>query len=87
MKQHKNYYQKRKMIMVFHQYGITLFGKRKFDNFYLDLKMDRIFVMGLIYELELASRIHLKDEEVHSLQAPVQIIDTLLIRDKTKNAA
>lgn len=68
----------RKIIQVFHLYGIRLSGERKFDNLYHDLKMERIFVMGLIFELELVSQVHLNDEDVNSLQEPIQIIYKLL---------
>jgi acyl carrier protein len=81
MKKPKNYQQMRKMIIVFHQYGITLLGQRKFDNLYQDLNMDTIFVLGLIYELELVTQIELNDEEVYSLQAPAQIINKLFIKN------
>lgn len=63
---------------MFHQYGIRLTGERKFDNLYHDLKMEPVFVMGLIFELELVSQVYLKDEEVYSFQEPVQIIYKLL---------
>ncbi|WP_236613207.1 MULTISPECIES: acyl carrier protein [Rhodonellum] len=73
-----NYTQLRKIIQVFHQYGIHLFGKRKFDNLYHDLKMEPIFVMGLIFELELASTMQLNDEDAYSAQVPAQIIQKLI---------
>jgi acyl carrier protein len=74
----KNYSKIRKIIQVFHLYGIKLSGDRKFVNLYDDLKMERIFVMGLIFELELASQVQVNDEDLNSLQEPVQIIYKLL---------
>ncbi len=50
----KNYSNFRKIITVFRLYGNSLLGKRKFDNIYNDLKFARAFVLGLIFELELA---------------------------------
>lgn len=77
----KKYSKIRKIIHVFHQYGISLFGKRKFDNLYHDLKIERIFVMGLIFELELVSQVQLNEEDVHSFQEPIQIIQKLFSKN------
>lgn len=68
----------RKIIQVFRLYGINLFGKRKFDHFYHDLKMDQVFVNGLVFELELATQKQLRDEDVYSLQVPAQVIQKLV---------
>lgn len=74
----KNFSKIRRIIQVFHQYGIRLSGERKFDNLYHDLNMEPVFVMGLIFELELVSQVYLNDEDVYSFQEPIQIIDKLL---------
>lgn len=68
----------RSIIQVFHQYGISLFGERKFDNLYHDLRMEPVFVMGLIFELELVTQVYLTDEEAYAFQKPIQIISKLL---------
>ncbi len=66
------------MTHVFHQYGIYLTGKKRFDDLYEVHKMDQIFVMGLIYELEIVSRNHMKDEDAYRIKAPAQIIELLI---------
>ncbi|GAA5025359.1 hypothetical protein GCM10011506_09940 [Marivirga lumbricoides] len=76
----KNYTSLRKIVDVFHLYGINLTGKRKFANFYTDLKMQHIFVSGLIYELELASNGQLNDEEIRSFTTPAQIVNRLIVQ-------
>ncbi len=74
----KNYAKFRKIIAVFRLYGISLLGKRKFDNLYKDHKMDQVFVLGLIFELELALHREMDDEEAYAVQVPVSIIEKLL---------
>ncbi|WP_209329391.1 acyl carrier protein [Lunatimonas salinarum] len=68
----------RRIIEVFRLYGINLVGKRKFDHFYRDLKMDQVFVNGLVFDLELATQRQLNDEEVVQLEAPAQVIRKLV---------
>jgi acyl carrier protein len=68
----------RKIIQVFHLYGINIFGKRKFDNLYKDLNMDQVFVLALIFELELATHSLINDEDAYSMEAPVQMIAKLV---------
>ncbi|MCC5935795.1 MAG: acyl carrier protein [Lunatimonas sp.] len=68
----------RKIIEVFRLYGINLAGKRKFDHFYRDLKMDRVFVNGLVFDLELATLKELNEDEVFTLEAPAQVIRKLV---------
>jgi len=73
-----NFNQLRKMAHVFHLYGINLTGRRKFDNLYKDLKMDQIFVLGLIFELELVTKKQINDKDAYEIQAPAQIIQKLM---------
>jgi acyl carrier protein len=68
----------RKTIGVFQSYGIPLTGKRKGVNFYDDLRMDKIFVSGLIYELESELNKELEDDTVARIQTPSELIYTLL---------
>lgn len=42
----------RQLIELFESYGIELTGAKKFKNFYDQLKMDEIYVHGLIFEVE-----------------------------------
>lgn len=73
-----SYSKLRKIIHVFHLYKINLLGQRKYDNFYQDLKVDQVFVLGLIFELELVTKNQLTDEEAYSAQVPAQIIEKLI---------
>ncbi|WP_194778553.1 acyl carrier protein [Pararhodonellum marinum] len=70
----------KKIAHVFHQYGINLTGKRKFDDLYEVHKMDQVYVLGLIYELELVTMNLMKDEDAYRIKAPVQIIELLIAR-------
>ncbi|SHO61574.1 acyl carrier protein [Algoriphagus zhangzhouensis] len=74
----KNYSNLRKISKVFHQYGIDLTGKRKFASFEGDLKMDKIFVNGLIFDLEYELSKELEDEKVAGIKAPAQVIELLI---------
>ena len=74
----KNYSDLRKISKVFHQYGIDLTGKRKFASFTQDLHMDKVFVNGLIFELEYELHKELEDEKVAQIQAPAQAIELLM---------
>jgi acyl carrier protein len=74
----KNIAALRKTIEVFHSYGISLTGKRKGANFYNDLRMDKVFVSGLIYELESELKKELEDEKANNIQTPYELIYTLL---------
>lgn len=64
----------KKIIGVFRQYGIRTTGIKKFASFYNDLKMDPVFVMGLIYELELVANRELVDEEITMVNSPAQLV-------------
>ncbi|WP_339864891.1 acyl carrier protein [uncultured Algoriphagus sp.] len=72
------YSQLRKITKVFSEYGIVLTGQRKHDHFLLDLQMDKIFLNGLIYELEYALNIELEDHKVINVDAPSNLIALLL---------
>lgn len=74
----KNYTDLRKISKVFHQYGIDLTGKRKYASFTGDLRMDQVFVDGLIFELEYELRKQIEDDKVEGVQAPAQIIELLM---------
>ena len=68
----------RKAIEIFQSYGIPLTGKKKAANFYYDLRMDKIFVSGLIFELEYELKKELADDKIARIQTPSELIDTLL---------
>nr|MBI1229260.1 acyl carrier protein [Cytophagales bacterium] len=63
---------------VFRLYGISLLGRRKFDNLYEDLNMDQIFVLGLIYELEHSLECEMEDKDAYAATYPAYIIEKLL---------
>jgi acyl carrier protein len=68
----------RKIAKVFQQYGIDVTGKGKYASFETDLRMDKVFVSGLIFELEYQLRRELEDEKVAHIQDPAQIIELLM---------
>ncbi|EAZ82670.1 hypothetical protein [Algoriphagus machipongonensis] len=74
----KNVNELKRITKVFQQYGIQLTGKRKFDRFEQDLKMDKVFVSGLIFDLEYELHKELADEMVQTVKAPAQLIEMLM---------
>ncbi|MEX2513961.1 MAG: acyl carrier protein [Cyclobacteriaceae bacterium] len=74
----KNITALRKAIGIFHSYGIPLTGKKKAANFYYDLRMDKVFVSGLIFELEYELNKELEEEKIARIQTPSELINTLL---------
>ncbi|MBK6265511.1 acyl carrier protein [Marivirga sp. S37H4] len=74
----KKYILLRKIVRIFHLYGISLLGNRKHVNLYHDLKMEQLFVMGLIFELELACQKDMQDAHAFAVQTPIQIIEKLI---------
>ncbi len=74
----KNPVELKKIEQVFQQYGISLKGKRKYDRFEEDLQMDKIFISGLIFELEYKLNKEIEDDKVSKVQAPYQLIELLM---------
>lgn len=74
----KGYTELKKISRVFHDYGIVLTGKRKYDRFDRDLRMDKVFVMGLIFELEYQLKKQIADDKVEEVNAPVELIEMLM---------
>ncbi|WP_373524422.1 acyl carrier protein [Aquiflexum sp.] len=68
----------KKAISVFNTYGIPLTGKRKSANFYRELQMDKMFVDGLIFELEYELKRELEDEKASKIETPSELIQHLL---------
>jgi acyl carrier protein len=73
-----NYEKKKKAIEVFNSYGIPLTGNRKNANFYNELKMDSIFVDGLIFELEYQLNEELETDQVSKFQSPSELLAVLI---------
>lgn len=74
----KNYTDLRKISKVFQQYGIDIRGKRKYASFETDLRMDKVFVSGLIFELEYELSRELEDDKIAHITAPAQVIELLM---------
>jgi acyl carrier protein len=68
----------KKAIGVFRSYGIPLSGKNKSANFYKELRMDRVFVDGLIFELEFELNKIIKEEKIALLETPSELLHELL---------
>lgn len=64
----------KKLIKVFDSYGIRLNGKQGNLHLKNDLHMDEVFINGLIFELEYASKKNL-DKEFDQLELrPVRLL-------------
>ncbi|RZS98145.1 acyl carrier protein [Cecembia calidifontis] len=74
----KNFEKKKKAIEVFQTYGIALTGKKKTADFFQELKMDKVFVDGLIYELELKLQKEIEIEKITALRNPSMVLEELL---------
>lgn len=72
-----NFNKKKKAIGVFRSYGIPLTGKRKKANFFNELRMDRVFVDGLIFELELELEKIIETEKLPKLESPSMVLEEL----------
>ena len=65
------------ILTVFSAYGITLTGKNKHAHFYDQLGMDKIYVFGLIYELENLVDVHI-EEDWGLISTPWELISKLV---------
>ena len=74
----KHYTKLRKIVTVFHSYGISLMGKGKLLNLYKDLNMDQVYIRGLIFELELALQIEAENEVDIEMTIPMHLIQNLV---------
>ncbi|MEP1085300.1 acyl carrier protein [Algoriphagus sp.] len=74
----KNFTDLRKITKVFQQYGIDISGKGKYASFEKDLRMDKVFVSGLIFELEYELHRELEDDKVAGITTPTQVIELLM---------
>jgi hypothetical protein len=68
----------RKAINIFHSYGISLVGSGKNDHFVNKLKMDPVYINGLIFELEFCLQVYIQDEKLKDACTPRKIIALLL---------
>ncbi|PSL07976.1 acyl carrier protein [Cecembia rubra] len=74
----KNFEKKKKAIEVFQTYGIPLTGKKKTADFFQELNMDKVFVDGLIYELEIKLQKEIELEKITALRNPSMVLEELL---------
>jgi hypothetical protein len=72
------YEKKKRAIGIFNSYGTPLTGNRKNANFYEELKMDKIFVDGLIFELEYQLNKELEVDQITTLQSPSELLSALI---------
>lgn len=76
--QHNNISSIKKILGVLNKYGIQITGKRKYDHFYEDLNIDKVFVDGLIYEVEYELKKELGDEHIQSVESPFSLVKIFL---------
>lgn len=65
--------QLKKAVEVFHAYGISLSGSKKNEHFVNTMKMDPVFVNGLIFELEYNLQVTIQDEFLGKACTPKEV--------------
>jgi hypothetical protein len=65
------------MLGVFNSYGIALTGKKKHAHFYHQLRMDKVYVFGLVYELENLAGVAI-EEDWGGISTPSELMSRLL---------
>ncbi len=73
----KNITEIKKAIGIFRTYGIPLTGKRKAADFYRELQMDKVFVDGLIFELELELKKEVESAKLEKVNSPSDLLECL----------
>ena len=76
MNQH--YSMLKKVVEVFHSYGIDLTGPRKNAHLILQLDMHPVFINGLIFELEYQLQVIIQEEKLRHASTPREIIALLM---------
>lgn len=76
--QHNKITSIKKILGIFNKYGIQIMGKRKYDHFYKDLNIDKVFVDGLIFEVEYALEKELGDEYIQAVESPISLVKIFL---------
>ncbi|AGA77817.1 hypothetical protein [Echinicola vietnamensis] len=69
-----NYTKLKTIIEVMGKYGITPISKVKRSDFMEDMGFDRVFLDGLIFDVEDALHLELTEEMAHSLRSPEELI-------------
>ena len=80
MKKMSDYSKIKSMVKVFKSYGIEYPSKVKKAAFEKELGFDRIFVGGLIFDMEEAIQVYLDQEEVDLIKNPLDIMHYMLGR-------
>jgi hypothetical protein len=73
----QHFSQLKKVVEVFHSYGISLAGQRKNDHIIQQLNRDPVFVNGLIFELEYNLQVFLEMELLGKACTPKEVIKVL----------
>lgn len=66
------------MIEVMGKYGISPISKVKKSDFVKDMGFDKVYLGGLIYDVEDALNVQLKEEEVNLIHCPDELIHSML---------
>lgn len=81
MNEMSDYSKIKSMVRVFKSYGIEYPSKVKKAGFENELGFDRIFVGGLIFDMEEAIQVYLGQEEADLIKNPLDVIRYMLGRD------
>lgn len=73
-----NYTRLKAIVEVFGQYGIAPVAKVRQADFVKDLGFDKVFLNGLIFDVENVLHMELDDEIVQSLRRPEDLIQYFL---------
>lgn len=73
-----NYMKIKSIVKVFKNYGIQWPSKVKEASFVKDLGFDKVFVGGLIYDVEEALHVSLNESEAEQLKSPKDVINYML---------
>ncbi len=73
-----NYTRLKAIVEVFGQYGIAPVAKVMQADFVKDLGFDKVFLNGLIFDVENVLHMELEDEIVQSLRKPEDLIQYFL---------
>ncbi|UCS94878.1 hypothetical protein KZP23_07665 [Echinicola marina] len=73
-----NYSKLKTIIQVMGKYGIAPISKQKRSNFVEDMGFDKVFLDGLIYDVEDALKVELQEDVARSLRSPAELINHML---------
>lgn len=73
-----NYTKLKTIIEVMGKYGIAPISKVKQADFVLDMGFDPIYLNGLIFEVEDALHVEVREDMIHHLKNPSELIGHML---------